>query len=115
MVSTTSESVATAIRMQLVLQRMTGKTLAAGIGMGQRSLSKRLVGAVAFKADEVARIADVLNIPVGELLRAPGQVGGAAQNSGQHSVSPAPDPGMGESGSRERLDRPAAYPDEAAS
>jgi len=111
MVSTTSESVATAIRMQLVIQRMTGRALAAEIGMGERSLSKRLVGAVPFKADEVARIADVLDIPVGELLRVPGDVGGAAHNGGQHSVSPAPE---GEPGSRERLDRSAAY-DQAAS
>ena len=28
-------------------------------------------------------------------------------NSGQHSVSPAPSPVAGESGSRERMDRPA--------
>lgn len=39
-------------------------------------------------------------------------VGRAAENSGQHAVSPAPSPG--DAGSRERLDRPAAY-DQAAS
>lgn len=114
MVSTTSESVATAIRLQLVLQHMTGKTLAAGIGMGQRSLSKRLVGSVPFKADEVARIADVLDVPVGELLRNAGQVGQAADHSGQHAVSSAPNPEQGEPDSRERLDRPAAYDQQAS-
>jgi transcriptional regulator with XRE-family HTH domain len=113
MVSTTSESVATAIRMQLVLRKMTGRTLASRIGMGERSLSKRLTGVVTFKADEVARIADALDVPVGELLRSPDHTGQAAENSGQHTVSSAPAPEPGESESRERLDRPAAYPDQA--
>ena len=35
--------------------------------------------------------------------------GQAAGNSGQYTVSPAPDVDAGESGSRTRLDRPAAY------
>lgn len=42
-------------------------------------------------------------------------VGRAADNSGQYPVSPAPTPEQGESGSRERLDRPAAYTDPATS
>jgi excisionase family DNA binding protein len=42
-------------------------------------------------------------------------VGQAAGNSGQHTVSPAPSPVEGESGSRERLDGPAAYPQRDAS
>jgi len=41
-------------------------------------------------------------------------VGQAAGNSGQHTVSPAPDPGMGEPGSRERLDGSAAYDQQAS-
>lgn len=40
-------------------------------------------------------------------------VGPAAGNSGQYPVSSAP--AQGEPDSRERLDRPAAYPDQAAS
>lgn len=40
-------------------------------------------------------------------------VGRAADNSGQHPVSSAPASEPGESESRERLDRPAAYPDQA--
>lgn len=93
---------------------MTGKALAERIGMGQRSMSKRLVGAVVFKAAEVAQIADVLGIPVAELLRVADGVGRAAGNSGDHSVSPAP-ASPGDAGSRERLDGPAAYPNRAAS
>ncbi|HEX5347880.1 MAG TPA: helix-turn-helix transcriptional regulator [Pseudonocardiaceae bacterium] len=68
MTSAAAEDVATAVRMELARRRMTGKALAESIGMGQRSISKRLVGKVPFKADELLRIADVFGMKLGELL-----------------------------------------------
>ena len=67
MPSVTSLSVAEVIRLHLRRRKMHAQTLAESIGMGQRSLSKRLVGAVPFKVDELLRIADVLDVPVQEL------------------------------------------------
>ena len=90
------------MRVELARHNMRQKQLAERIDMKPAMLSHRLQGRTALSLHEIDLIAGALDVPVATLLRVTGQ---AADNSGQHSVSPAH---AGESGSRERLDRPAA-------
>ena len=96
------EQIAANVRVELARHNMRQKELAERIDMTPAMLNKRLHGRTPLSVHEIDRIAGALHVPVATLLHVTGQ---AADNSGQHSVSPAP---AGEPGSRERLDRPAA-------
>lgn len=45
--------------------------VAAALGISQPQLSKRLSGLIAFDVVDLQKIADLLSIPVGDLLQAP--------------------------------------------
>lgn len=49
-------------------KRVTGTTLAEGVGMSQATLSRRLSGAIAFDIDELSDVGRVLGVTVTELL-----------------------------------------------
>ena len=96
-----TDNVATAVRVELARRGWRVNQLAKASGISAATLSHRLNGRTPFKLAEIAQIADALGVPDSHILAGAGQ---AADNSGQHSVSPAP---TGEPGSRERLDGPA--------
>lgn len=58
------ERIAAEIRAELAERRMTQREVAALIGMSQPVLQLRLVGKRPFRAEELAKLAEVLDVPV---------------------------------------------------
>lgn len=103
MAQTFAERIAAKIATELKAAGRTQTQLADHLGIAQPNVSKRFRGVQPFPLDDLPKVAEFLGTTIEKLLG-----GQAAENSGQHSVSPAPTPAKGEPGSRERLDRPAA-------
>lgn len=64
MTTTLQEHVAREVRAELGRQRMTQGALAAALGRSEAYTTRRLSGEVAFKLDELERIAEILRVPV---------------------------------------------------
>lgn len=58
------EQVAAEVRAEMARQRLTLRDVAGKIGMVHTSLHRRLTGKIPFDVGELARMADVLNVPV---------------------------------------------------
>lgn len=56
------------VRAEMARRGVTQARLAHQLGMAQQSLSRRLRGDTLFSVDELLRIANVLDVPAGELL-----------------------------------------------
>lgn len=71
----TSHTVDT-IRAEMARRRLSNKALAEHLGMSQVGVSRRLSGKQSLTVDELAGIAEFLDVPVGDLLppSAPKQV-----------------------------------------
>lgn len=63
-----SQGVAGAIRAEMARSRTTQTTIARTLGITQQSVSRRLTGEVAFDVDELHAVADLLGVPVADLL-----------------------------------------------
>ncbi len=90
---------------------MRQQELADILGVAQGTVSRYLAGSRTPRAVDLERIAEVFGVSIGDLCDSE-LVGLAAGNSGQHTVSSAP---LGDADTQTRLDRPAAYPQQAAS
>lgn len=62
------ELVAEEVRALLARRRLNGAKLATAIGKSEMYVSRRLRGETAFDLDDLEKIADVLGVPVGQLL-----------------------------------------------
>lgn len=79
------------VRGEMLHQGKSQTELAMALGITQQAFSRRLLGKVAFDVNELTTLAAVLDVDVQQLLPSVSGVRGvAAQNSGQHTVSPAP-------------------------
>jgi DNA-binding Xre family transcriptional regulator len=74
MTSPAFQSIADVIKLQLTHQRKGQTALAAHIGLSQTALSRRMRGAIAFRVDELEKIAEFLSITVADLYAGPGKV-----------------------------------------
>ena len=94
-----TERIATLVAADLKAHGRTQQQLADHLGITQPNVSKRLRGESPFTLDELPKIAEFFGTTIEHLLE-----GRAADNSGQHTVSPAPTlkTPQGEPGSRER-------------
>lgn len=77
------EAVAAEVRAQLARNRLSGRRAAAMLGWKQTYLSRRLTGAVPFDVDDLAALADLLEVPIeqffpGDLNGRPGGPGSVA-------------------------------------
>lgn len=61
-------SVASTVRAELARRRISGRDLATALGWSERTLRRRLAGAVPFTVDELTAVAGHLGIPAAELL-----------------------------------------------
>jgi transcriptional regulator with XRE-family HTH domain len=66
--TTTGATVSERIRRRLIDLDKTQAALAREVGMRDAKLSRRMCGDVEFRADELTRIAEALDMPVAELL-----------------------------------------------
>lgn len=66
--TTTADTVPETIRRRLAELDMSQSELAREVGMRDAKLSRRMCGDVEFRADELQQIADVLDMPMAELL-----------------------------------------------
>lgn len=64
----TTTRVADNIRAEMARQSCTQERLATSLGTTQQFISRRLSGRVAFTVDDLARIADSLNVPMARLV-----------------------------------------------
>lgn len=64
------ESVAEAIRVECARRRISGAELARSIGISPAYLSRRMRGDAAFDTDDLARIADALDLALADFLPA---------------------------------------------
>ena len=60
--------VAAEVRAEMARQQMPQAKLAALLGVAQQTVSRRLVGEVPFDVSELARIAEVLGVPMTQFL-----------------------------------------------
>ena len=58
------------IRAEVARRRLSQVSLAEQVGIRQQALSRRLNGTTPFRIDELARIAQALNMPLAELVAA---------------------------------------------
>lgn len=65
-----AQRVADNIRAEVARRRISQTVLAEKVGIRQQALSRRLNGSTPFRIDELARIADALDIPLTELVSA---------------------------------------------
>lgn len=65
-----AQRVADNIRAEVARRRLSQVKLAEQVGIRQQALSRRLTGSTPFRIDELARIAEVLDIPLAELVAA---------------------------------------------
>lgn len=70
MATTFNEFVASEIRAEMARQRRSQQELARALGWTQPFISRRLTGSVALSTDEIERIAEVLSVPVDQLVTA---------------------------------------------
>jgi len=68
MASTYNDRVAAEVRAEMGRQKLSQMGLAAALGASQAWLSRRLNGTVAFATDELERVAEVLGVPLGQLV-----------------------------------------------
>ena len=94
--------ISAAIRSTVARHGIKHRWIADKLDIPPAQFGRRIRGEAKFTTPQIIGIAQVLGITETELLA--DVTGRAAGNSGQHSVSSAPE---GESESRERLDRPA--------
>ena len=66
----TAERVAANVRAEMARQKISQVKLAETLRVSQPAISRRLSGRVALNVDELARIADILGVPVAELVAA---------------------------------------------
>ena len=95
--------ISAAIRAAVERKGVKHRWIADQLNIPQTQFGRRIRGEAKFTTPQIIGIAHVLGVTETELLA--DVTGRAAGNSGQHSVSSAPE---GESESRERLDGPAA-------
>jgi transcriptional regulator with XRE-family HTH domain len=60
--------IAAEVRAEIARQQKTQREIADAIGIEQASLQRRLVGARSFRAEELAALAEVLGVPVGQFM-----------------------------------------------
>lgn len=65
------------VRAEMARRGVSQTTLAQRIGMSQAQVSKRLRGVIAFDINELAAVADFLNVPLALLLPTDANVGAA--------------------------------------
>jgi transcriptional regulator with XRE-family HTH domain len=65
------DDVAAEVRAHLARRRISGRRLAAQLGMTEPYLSRRLTGAVPFNVNDLSAIADYLELPVASFFDAP--------------------------------------------
>lgn len=73
------------VRAELIVTGRTQAQLAEHLGIGQPAVSRRLRGKHPFLVDELTKIAEYFGVSVADVID-----GRIADNSGHHSVSPAP-------------------------
>lgn len=81
-----ADRVSASVRAELARVRISGKQLARDLGIPYPILARRLNGEVAFRADQLARIAEYLDIPVQRLYGPPSDV----EATGPHAVVQRP-------------------------
>lgn len=62
------DTLAANIRAEMARRRITQSRVAKALGVSQAAVSRRLVGTAAISAVELTQIADLLEVPVAELL-----------------------------------------------
>ena len=72
---TDRERIAAEVRAELGRQNKTQRQVAEQLGMTQQSLNLRLMGVRSFRAEEIAKLADVLGVPASQFL--PAEAGAA--------------------------------------
>jgi transcriptional regulator with XRE-family HTH domain len=68
---TERERIAAEVRAEIARQGKTQRQVAELIGMAQQLLQVRLAGSRSFRAEEIAKLAEVLGVPVDQFLCAP--------------------------------------------
>lgn len=63
-----AQSVAAEVRAAAARRRVTQASIARQLGMSQQALSRRWTGELAFDVNELFQVADILGIPLGDLL-----------------------------------------------
>ena len=63
-----SEKVAAEVRGEAARRRVQGMDLARATGLSESSMSRRLTGRIPFNVDELAAVAEALNVPIADLL-----------------------------------------------
>lgn len=66
----TQEQIAENVRVLLARRQIVQADLARAMGMSNTRLSRRIRGVAPFKAEELAAVADFLDIPISDLLAA---------------------------------------------
>lgn len=72
---TDRERIAAEVRAELGRQGKTQRQVAEQLGMTQQSLNLRLMGMRSFRAEEIAKLAEVLGVPASQFL--PAEAGAA--------------------------------------
>ena len=62
------EAVAAEVRAQLARNRLSGRRAAEMLGWKQTYMSRRLTGAVPFDVDDLAALAELLDVPIGQFF-----------------------------------------------
>jgi predicted transcriptional regulator len=70
MTQTLSGEVAANIRAELARQKVSQSQVAEVLGVSQAAVSRRLSGALPFELDEIAAVADLLNVRARDLILA---------------------------------------------
>jgi len=70
MTQTLSGEVAANIRAELARQKVSQTQVAERLGLSQAAVSRRLSGALPFELDEIAAVADLLNVRARDLILA---------------------------------------------
>lgn len=78
MAQTTAELTAGAVRAELARRRISGRELAKALGWARTTTSRRLNGATPFDIEELATVANFLNLPVSALVPTSDQAQGNA-------------------------------------
>ena len=68
---TPAADIARAVRAEMARRGMTQDALAERLGLTQRALSRRLTADMSFRAEELAAVAAVLDVPVTTFLPVP--------------------------------------------
>lgn len=71
MVQSLAERVAATARAEVARRRVSQEELADALGISQGAVSRRLLGRVEFSLTELEKTAELLKMPVEELLHAP--------------------------------------------